>query len=173
MKQTGYVFFAANQGGHFAQLMALSPLFEDFNSVVVTDNLNADRTIKALEKAYEIEYIESSALRRQELAKKKSKKRSRLTGIPTYWRQFIECRKIWKKYNPTIVVTTGSNIAVPLCFLAKVHRAKFVFIETRAKVYTKSLSGKIVGRFADKIIVQWPEMLDVYGSKAEYYGTLV
>lgn len=51
--------------------------------------------------------------------------------------------------------------------------AKFVYIETRAKVYNKTISGKIVERFADKIIVQWPEMVEVYMGRAEYYGTLV
>ena len=172
-RQNNIVLFAANQGGHFAQLMALNPLFGNFKSVIVTDNLSADKSIKALEGAYAIEYVKSSALRREELAKMTQKKRSRLSGLPTYWRQFKECRRIWKEYYPKVVVTTGSNIAVPLCFLAKAHHAKFVFIETRAKVYSKSLSGKIVGGLADKVIVQWPEMLDIYGKKAEYYGTLV
>lgn len=41
------------------------------------------------------------------------------------------------------------------------------------KVYNKTISGKIVERFADKVIVQWPEMVDVYKGHAEYYGTLV
>ena len=68
---------------------------------------------------------------------------------------------------------TGSNIAVPLCFIAKFHGSHFVYIETRAKVYNKTISGKIVERFADKVIVQWPEMVDVYKGHAEYYGTLV
>ena len=172
-KQNNIVFFAANQGGHFAQLLALNPLFSSFKSVIVTDNLSADKSIKALEGAFRIEYVRSSALRRKKLAKMKQKKSSRLSGLLTYWRQFNECRKIWKEYRPKLVVTTGSNIAVPLCLLAKLHRAKFVFIETRAKVYSKSLSGKIVGGFADKVIVQWPEMLGVHGKRAEYYGTLV
>lgn len=30
-----------------------------------------------------------------------------------------------------------------------------------------------MGRLADKVIVQWPEMVDVYNGKADYYGTLV
>lgn len=72
-----------------------------------------------------------------------------------------------------MIVSTGSNIAVPLCFIAKLYGTRFVYIETRAKVYSKTISGKIVERFADKIIVQWPEMVNVYKGKAEYFGTLV
>ena len=48
-----------------------------------------------------------------------------------------------------------------------------VYIETRAKVYNKTITGKLIGWICDKIIVQWPEMVDVYKGKAEYYGTLV
>ena len=33
--------------------------------------------------------------------------------------------------------------------------------------------GNLVEHLADKIIVQWPEMVDVYKGRAEYYGTLV
>ena len=55
----------------------------------------------------------------------------------------------------------------------KIHGAKTVFIETRARVYGKTITGKILTPIADKIIVQWPEMLKVYKGKAEYYGVLV
>ena len=45
--------------------------------------------------------------------------------------------------------------------------------ENSPRVYGKSVAGNIVTKLADKIIVQWPEMVDVYGGKAEYLGTLV
>lgn len=34
------------------------------------------------------------------------------------------------------------------------------------------MTGKIVGKVADKIFVQWPEMKKIYPN-AEYLGTLV
>ena len=40
-------------------------------------------------------------------------------------------------------------------------------------MYSKTISGKLIGGISDKVIVQWPEMVDVYKGKAEYYGTLV
>ena len=83
-----------------------------------------------------------------------------------------ECRKIWKTYRPSVIISTGSNIAVHLFLYGKLHGSKLIFIETRAHVYSKSATGMIVGRFADKVFVQWPEMLKVY-PRAEYCGTLV
>ena len=111
--------------------------------------------------------------KRKELTLKKEKKLTHASYLSAYWGLFLQCHEIWKKYRPKVIVSTGSNIAVPLCFIAKLHGSKFVYIETRAKVYNKTISGKIVEHFADKVIVQWPEMVNVYKGKAEYFGTLV
>lgn len=111
--------------------------------------------------------------KRDELTKDKDRKLTHASYLSAYWKLFKQCHAIWKKYRPKVIISTGSNIAVPLCFIAKFHGSHFVYIETRAKVYNKTISGKIVERFADKVIVQWPEMVDVYKGHAEYYGTLV
>lgn len=86
---------------------------------------------------------------------------------------YRECFKIWKKYRPKVIVSTGSNIAIPLCLIGKLFGSKFVFIETQAKVYSKTATGQAIGNIADVVLVQWPEMLDVYRGKAKYFGTLV
>ena len=165
--------FASNEGGHFAQLMALHELFDKYDTVIVTDNERANRSIPALKNAKAIEFAMSFARQRDKLKERKEQNMTHASYLPAYWGLFKECNNIWKKYRPKVIISTGSNIAVPLCFIAKVHGSKFVYIETRAKVYNKTISGKIVERFADKVIVQWPEMVKVYKGKAEYYGTLV
>jgi UDP-N-acetylglucosamine:LPS N-acetylglucosamine transferase len=76
------------------------------------------------------------------------------------------------KYKPTVIISTGSNIAVPLFIIGKMKGCKLIFIETRAKVYSKSVTGKLIGRLANEMFVQWPEMLKLY-PKAKYCGTLV
>lgn len=167
------VMFASNEGGHFAQLMALHELFDKYDTVIVTDNERANRSIPALKNVKAIEFAMSFARQRDKLKERKEQNMTHASYLPAYWGLFKECNNIWKKYRPKVIISTGSNIAVPLCFIAKVHGSKFVYIETRAKVYNKTISGKIVERFADKVIVQWPEMVKVYKGKAEYYGTLV
>ena len=84
---------------------------------------------------------------------------------------FLECFRIYRKYNPSVVISTGSYIAVPLFIMAKIHRAKTIFIESNAMVYSKTTTGKLVEHFSDKIYVQWPEMLNIY-QQAEYHGVL-
>lgn len=167
------VFFACNEGGHFAQLIALHDLFEKYESVIVTDNKRANKSIPSLKHVKAIEFAMAFADKRNELTKNKDKKMTHASYLGAYRDLFIQCYSIWKKYRPKVIISTGSNMAVPLCFIAKLNGSKFVYIETRAKVYNKTISGKIVEYFADKIIVQWPEMVDVYRGKAEYFGTLV
>ena len=57
------------------------------------------------------------------------------------------------KYRPKVIVSTGSNIAVPLFIIGKLYGSKIIFIETRAKVYTKSMTGILVRHMADQINV--------------------
>lgn len=161
--------FACNQGGHFSQMMALNELFERYDSVLVTDNERATKEMPALKKIGHIEYSRAMAEGRKKL---KSQSASRMDRIGDYIKLFKECRNIWKLYSPKVIVSTGSNIAVPLFLVGKLHGSKIIFIETRAKVYARSLTGILVRRIADKIYVQWPEMLKQY-PEAEYFGTLV
>lgn len=173
MKLNNIVIFASNEGGHFAQLIALKDLFAKYESVVLTDNERANFSIPALQNVKAIEFAMAFADRRNALSKKQEKRMTHASYLTSYWELFKQCHAIWKKYRAKVIISTGSNIAVPLCFIAKLHGARFIYIETRAKVYNKTISGKIIERFADKIIVQWPEMVNVYKGKAEYYGTLV
>lgn len=167
------IFFASNEGGHFAQLMALQELFDKYDTVIVTDNERANKGIPALKNVKAIEFAMAFADYRQKLKERKEKNMTHWSYLPAYWDLFKQCHRIWKKYRPKVIVSTGSNIAVPLAIIAKLHGSKFVYIETRAKVYNKTISGKLIGPISDKVIVQWPEMVDVYKGKAEYYGTLV
>ena len=157
VKLNNIVIFACNEGGHFAQLMALKELFSKYDSVILTDNKRANKGIPSLKDVKAIEFAMAFADKRDELTKDKDRKLTHASYLSAYWKLFKQCHAIWKKYRPK----------------AKFHGSHFVYIETRAKVYNKTISGKIVERFADKVIVQWPEMVDVYKGHAEYYGTLV
>ena len=171
-KLNNIVFFASNDGGHFSQLMALKDLFGKYKTVIVSDNERADRSMPALKDVYAIEKAMSFADRRKELTDD-TETLTRWNYAFAYLKLFRQAYKIWKKYRPKVIVSTGSNMAVFFCLIARIRGSKFVYIETRARVYDKSVSGKLVGKFANKVIVQWPEMVDVYGGKADYYGTLI
>ena len=161
--------FACNQGGHFSQLMALKKLFGKYDSVLVTDNVRASKDMSALKEIGRIEFMLANAESRKHQKKNRS---SRMFGAMTYLKAFWLCVKIWKRYRPKVIVSTGSSIAVPLFWMGWMYGSKLIFIETRAKVYARSLTGILVRNIADQIFVQWPEMKKLY-PEAHYFGTLV
>ena len=168
-KLNNIVFFACNQGGHFSQMMGLKELFGDYDSVLVTDNVRATKEMPALKNISHIEYVMAMAEKRKEMSSTHTK---RWYYIKYYLKSFWECWKIIKRYHPAVIISTGSNIAVPLFWIGKICGVKLIFIETRAKVYARSLTGILVRRLANKIYVQWPEMQKLY-PEAVYCGTIV
>lgn len=170
-KLNDVVLYTCNEGGHFSQMMALKDLFNDYHSVLLTDNSRADKSLPGLETLDDVIVIEGTAVSRKE--KKGSKNNdSRWTYFRGYVSLFKECRRAVRKVRPRVIITTGSNIAVPTFFYGKLIGSKLIFIETRAHVYGKTMTGKLISRISDRVIVQWPEMLKVY-PQASYYGTLV
>src|SRR5689334_13004470 len=59
--------------------------------------------------------------------------------------------------RPAVVVASGASLVVPFCVLARLTGARLVFIETTARVGDASMSGRVIGRIASAVLVQWEE----------------
>ena len=80
--------------------------------------------------------------------------------------------RIFFREKPDLVVTTGSEICLPICILAKLFGRKVVFVESLCRVESLSGTGRILYPFADLFLVQWPELTTRY-SRARYEGKIV
>ena len=78
---------------------------------------------------------------------------------------------IYLKVRPKYIVTTGAHIAGPMCCIGKIFGSKIIFIETFANSRTKTITGKLIYKFADLFVVQWESMLKLY-PKAKYWGSI-
>ena len=131
-------------------------MFNNYDYHIITEK---DKTTIGLQKIYgnKINYLVYST---------KSK-------MLTYPFKFIyNCLKsliFFIKIQPKYIVTTGTHVAVPMCYLGKLFKRKIIFIETFANSQTKTLSGRLVYPIADLFIVQWEDMLKLY-PKAIYGG---
>ena len=56
-----------------------------------------------------------------------------------------------------------------MCLIGHLFKSKIIYIETFAKINSKSKTGSLVYKFADLFIVQWEDMLKLY-PKAIYKG---
>jgi UDP-N-acetylglucosamine:LPS N-acetylglucosamine transferase len=86
---------------------------------------------------------------------------------------FVQAAYILLKERPDVVVSTGSEIAIPFSWLGKLLGAQVVYIESWSRVYSRSGTGPLVYPAADLFLVQWPQVLGLYGAKARYVGGLV
>lgn len=170
MHKKNLVMFAASVGGHYKEMMGLRELFPLYDSILVTDNKTAANQSEITKVFQTIEFANAMSDRRVRKAGGRSKG-TRWVALSTYTKMFLQCIKIVLKHKPSVIISTGSYIAVPLFYFGKLYGAKLIFIESNAMVYSKTTTGKLVGWISDKIIVQWPEMLKVY-PKAEYWGVL-
>jgi UDP-N-acetylglucosamine:LPS N-acetylglucosamine transferase len=81
---------------------------------------------------------------------------------------------ILRKERPNVVITTGAGVAVPVCLIAKyLFGAKIIFIESFSRIFEPSQTGRLLYNFADLFIVQWDSLMEKYGPKAVYGGTIL
>jgi len=75
------------------------------------------------------------------------------------------------RHNPSCVISTGPGIVIIPGILFKILRKQVIFIETFSRFATKSITGRLMYRLADKFYVQNHELRKVY-PRAVYAGHL-
>ncbi len=86
---------------------------------------------------------------------------------------FTFLRIFWIE-RPSILFSTGSEIAVPAFYIGKIFfRTKLIFMESLARVKDYSYTGKLLYPIVDLFLVQWPELLSKKRPKAVYWGRLL
>lgn len=143
------VHLAASGGGHVDLLVAVRDTLKDFHRIWL---LQPSQRVDALRAEGEEVHVLPDYDRHP------------LRG--NYLRNVRESLQIVRKDRPALVITSGAGVTVPFCTLARLFGAKLVFIETMARIYDSSASGRVLSRLADRTLVQWPDLLTVYpGSK--------
>ena len=86
---------------------------------------------------------------------------------------FVRLWKIFNNERPEFIVSTGAEIAIPAFLIAKLRGIPSLYIECGAQVTTPSITGRLLIHVAETFLVQWPELQERYGKRAEYRGSLV
>ncbi|KAJ3242974.1 hypothetical protein HDU78_000927 [Chytriomyces hyalinus] len=98
------------------------------------------------------------------------------TSIFTTMAAIFYAFSLWWTYQPDVIICNGPGTCVPICIVSLLFRVykrtKIMYIESITRVNELSLSGKILYRFCDRFIVQWPDLLDRHPN-AEYLGKLM
>jgi UDP-N-acetylglucosamine:LPS N-acetylglucosamine transferase len=147
------ICLAASAGGHLTQLLRIMRACEvrgDFvvtTSDIVRNSLNGFGTV----------YVVGECNREHLL---------RVAGV------LMRCAHIIRREKPGVIISTGAAPACLLCLLAKLRGAKVIWVDSITNVTRLSLSGRIIRRFANLFLVQWPELAKRYRG-VEYVGAVM
>lgn len=132
----------ASLGGHLELLHALAPALSDRPRVWITsEGSRADSLRRSGETVRVLPRLDRGSLRLSTL----------VAGVVLALRE-----------RPSLVVTSGAGLTVPFAITAKLLGARLVFVETMARVTGGSMSGRILSRVGADVIVQWPDLRQVY-----------
>ena len=80
---------------------------------------------------------------------------------------------ILRRELPDVLVSTGSEIALPFFYLAWLCRIPTIFVESVSRIMSPSQTGRLVYPIASVFLIQWESLSGVYGPKARCIGRLL
>ncbi len=134
------ILAVASGGGHWKQLMLLSPAFEGCNVKYIT-------TIEGLP---EQEGIENYRI------VKDSNKDEKLSLLVTLTQIFI----IVIKYRPDFVISTGAAPGLLAIILGRLLGAKTLWVDSIANGEELSMAGRLAKKCSNKVLSQWGALAD-------------
>jgi UDP-N-acetylglucosamine:LPS N-acetylglucosamine transferase len=142
-----------SQGGHLTETLQILDAFKEHQIFFATYHSIRDQAIRELGPAYFTNNIGTNLTRML---------------IACIWSLDILIRE-----RPNIILSVGSEIAIPFFYWSKILRIKTIFIESWCRVENLSRTGRLVYPIADQFWVQWPQLLKACGPKARFHGAVI
>ena len=150
------VMFISSTGGHLNELLQLKKMFKDYDYSLITEKTKSNLYLKE-EYGKRVRFLIYGTKHH----------------ILTYpFKLLANCfisLYYYLKFRPDYIITTGVHTAGPMCCIGKIFGSKVIYIETFANMVTKTTTGKLIYPIADKFIVQWESMKELY-PKADFGG---
>ena len=137
------VCLVGSSGGHLTQLYMLKPFWESKDRIWVTFDKEDARSLLEGEKMYPCYYPSNRSIK---------------ALIINSFRAIY----ILSKERPDLIISTGAAPAIPFFYIGKMMGIRTIYIEIFDRINTPTISGKLCYYVADRFIVQWEEMKQVY-----------
>lgn len=144
------VLAIASAGGHWVQLLRLSPAFDGHELVYISTKQGFGSMVEG----YEFHVVQD-ANRKNKLGLIKS---------------FLQVAKLVIKIKPGLIITTGAAPGLMCIAVGRLLRIRTVWVDSIANVEELSMSGKIATKMAHIVYTQWP---DLAGGKVKYSGNIL
>lgn len=151
--QQADVLLVCSSGGHLLQLLALREAWAGFSHVWVTNDRSDARSLLADDKVVYAYWPTSR-------------------NVKNLIRNSAVAWKVVRAVRPKVMLTTGAATAVPFAWIARLHGAHVVYVESLTRIRSPSLSCRLIAPVAARTYVQWPELLSAL-RRARYAGTVL
>lgn len=149
------ICLASSTGGHLGELKKIIPAVAEHHYFIITEQSEMSRSLKDQERVYYLAQQERKNI---------------LLLLHLFLNLFMSLY-ILVRERPKVIITTGAGAVLGLCLLGKLFGVKIVYIESFAKVYTASVTGRLIYKIADQFYIQWEQLRDVYPT-GTYRGSL-
>ena len=144
------VLAIASGGGHFIQLMRLSPAWDGHDVSIAT----VDPSSRAL--AGNVPFFSFRDVSRAD-----------------WWRipaATLDIARILLTVRPQVIITTGALPGLIACALARPFGVKCLWVDSIANSEVLSGSGAQAGRVCSQVVTQWPHLAT---ERAEHWGSVL
>lgn len=137
------IALVGSSGGHLLQLLQLKAWYENHPRVWATFRKPDALHYLAGERVYWIHYPTNR-------------------NIPNLLKNTVlALRFLWRE-RPALIVSTGAGGAIPFFVLGKVFGARLIWIEVIDRLFSATLTGRLLAPLSDAVIVQWESQRELY-----------
>lgn len=137
------ICLACSSGGHLTHLYMLKPFWQEKERFWVTFDKEDAKSLLSSERIIPCYYPTNRSLK------------ALLINTKLAW-------KVLREERPDLIISSGAAISVPFFYIGKLLGIKTMYIEIFDRINSPTLSGRLVYPVADRFIVQWEEMKQVY-----------
>lgn len=80
-------------------------------------------------------------------------------NVVNFLRNLVLAWRVVDEVRPAVVVSSGAAIAVPFAWVGRLRGTRVVYVESLTRIDSPSLTGRLVAPVADRIYVQWPQLV--------------
>jgi UDP-N-acetylglucosamine transferase subunit ALG13 len=156
------ICLAASGGGHLRQLLDLKPLWEAHDVHFVTEPTSLAQSVAQSHRVHTVPHFRTGQFRTHAL--------THVTGAVA--RNAAAAWRAVRSERPQLVISTGAGAVFFAVLFAKLRGARFVHIESFARVENPSKFGRLARRLADLVVVQSPNLAELW-PEAEVFDPFV
>jgi beta-1,4-N-acetylglucosaminyltransferase len=162
------ICLVCSHGGHLDEMLKLINAFEGYETVLVTYDAIFTKTLE--DNCIRTKYLIEDLTLKYYKYRKNSFTKPIIILLHLLITSMREL-KIVLHEKPNVIVSTGSEIALPMFFMGRLLGVKLVFIESLCRINSLSYTGKFVYPFCDLFLVQWKPLTERY-KRAKYAGNV-